>query len=289
MPVATVIVWVMATLSPLVSASELLATLGDPDLRVLDASWHLDGTPARPIFEAGHIPGAVFFDLEAISDRNDPLPHMMPTPEQFGEQVGRLGVSETDRIVVYDTFGLFTAGRAWWMFRAMGCDRVQVLDGGLPAWIRMGGLLETGSGSPSPAVFKADPRPEMIANVDRVRAALDAGEPVLDARAAARFAGSAPEPRAGLRAGHMPGAVNLPFGELLTPEGLMREPEALTAAFAARGLGPDDTPIASCGSGVTATVPLLALALLGREGVLYDGSWTEWGGRDDTEVVTGPR
>lgn len=277
----------MAALSPLISAAELVAASSDPDLRVLDASWHLDGTPARPIFEAGHIPGAVFFDLEVISDPDDPLPHMMPSPERFAEQVGRLGVSETDRIVVYDTIGLFTAGRAWWMFRAMGCDRVQVLDGGLPAWVRPGGALEAGPASPTPTVFKAEPRPRLIADVERVRAALAAGEPVLDARAAARFAGSAPEPRAGLRAGHMPGAVNLPFAELLTPEGLLREPGALAAAFASRGLSPDAVPIASCGSGVTATVPLLALAVLGREGVLYDGSWAEWGSRDDTEVVTG--
>lgn len=278
----------MAVSSPLVSATQLLALSGDADVRVLDASWHLDGTPARPIFEAGHVPGAAFFDLEAISDPDDPLPHMMPSADQFALQAGALGVSETDRIVVYDTFGLFTAARAWWMFRAMGCERVQVLDGGLPAWVRAGGSLETGATSPAPAVFNADPRPGMIADLDRVRDALAAGRPVLDARAAARFAGSAPEPRAGLRAGHMPGALNLPFGELLTPEGLMREPAALEAAFAARGLGETDRPIASCGSGVTAAVVLLGLALLGRDGMLYDGSWAEWGGRDDTEVVTGP-
>ena len=278
----------MAAPSPLVSASELLAALGDPDLRVLDASWHLDGTPARPIFEAGHIPGAVFFDLEAVSDRNDPLPHMMPTAEQFGDQLGRLGVSHTDRIVVYDTHGLMTAARAWWMFRAMGADRVQVLDGGLPAWIRAGGPLATGPATPAATVFSAAVRPGMIVDLNRVRAALAAGDPVLDARAAARFAGSAPEPRAGLRAGHMPGAVNLPYGELLTPEGRMRAPVELEAAFRTRGLTPDARPIASCGSGVTAAIPLLALSLLGRDGLLYDGSWAEWGGRDDTEVVTGP-
>ncbi len=278
----------MAVLSPLISASELLAVSGNPDVRVLDASWHLDGTPARPIFETGHVPGAVFFDLEAISDADNPLPHMMPSATQFARQVGELGVSETDRIVVYDTFGLFTAARAWWMFRAMGCERVQVLDGGLPAWLRAGGSLEAGAASPAPVLFKADPRPDMIAGLDGVREALASGRPVLDARAAARFAGSAPEPRAGLRAGHMPGAINLPFGELLTPEGQMRDPGALEAAFTARGLGATDVPMTSCGSGVTAAVLLLALARLGREGVLYDGSWTEWGGRDDTEVVTGP-
>lgn len=260
----------------------------DPDLRVLDASWHLDGTPARPVFEAGHIPGAVFFDLEAVSDGSSPLPHTMPSPEDFARHVGALGVAETDRIVVYDTLGLFSAARAWWMFRAMGCDRVQVLDGGLPAWVRIGGGLETGPAAPTPVPFKADPRPEMIADLDAVREALAAGRPVLDARGAARFAGTMPEPRPGLRAGHMPGAKNLPFAELLTPDGQMREPEELQAAFAARGLNEGEAPIASCGSGVTAAVPLLALAVLGREGRLYDGSWAEWGGRDDTEVVTGP-
>jgi thiosulfate/3-mercaptopyruvate sulfurtransferase len=278
----------MANLSPLISAADLSAALGDPDLRILDASWRLDGTPTRPIFEAGHIPGATFFDLEAISDQDSDLPHMMPPADQFAAQVGALGVSETDRIVVYDTLGLFTAARAWWMFRAMGAERVQVLDGGLPAWLRNGGAVEAGVAEPTPAVFRARPHPEMIADLETVRRALATGKTVLDARAAPRFAGTSPEPRPGMRAGHMPGARNLPFPELLTAEGLLRPPSELEAAFAARNVAPDSRPITSCGSGVTGAIPLLALAVLGREGVLYDGSWAEWGGRSDTEVVTGP-
>ena len=270
---------------PLISAADLMV-LSDPDLWVLDASWHLDGTPGRPLFEAGHIPGAAFFDLEAISDRADPLPHMMPSPDQFARQAEELGVSDTDRIVIYDTFGLMTAARAWWMFRAMGCDRVQVLDGGLPAWVRAGGAIETGPAAPGPASFIANLRLEMIADLEPVRHALAEGRPVVDARAAARFAGTAPEPRPGLRSGHMPGAINLPFAQLLTAEGLMRSPDELRALFEARGLGHAEAPIASCGSGVTAAVPLLALAVLGRPGVLYDGSWAEWGGRADTAVAT---
>jgi len=278
----------MAQLSPLIPASELAARLDEPDLRILDASWHLDGTPALPVFEAGHIPGAAFFDLEALSDQDSDLPHMMPSTDRFAAGIGALGISDTDRIVVYDTFGLFTAARAWWMLRAMGCDRVQVLDGGLPAWIRAGGGIERGPVHPAPAAFHPRPRPGMIADIDQVRATLASGGAVLDARAAARFAGTAPEPRPGLQSGHMPGALNLPFPELLTAGGLMLPRAALEAVFAARGIDPDSRPVASCGSGVTGAIPLLALAVLGREGVLYDGSWTEWGGRSDTAVVPGP-
>lgn len=212
---------------------------------------------------------------------------MMPSADQFAEQVGALGVARDDHIVVYDTFGLFTAARAWWMFRAMGCDHVQVLDGGLPAWTRAGEMVEAGPSIPSPAVFETQPRPEMIVDINRVRAALAAGDTVVDARAATRFAGMAPEPRPGMRAGHMPGASNLPFSDLLTSEGLMRPVDELAAAFAARGIDLDSHPIASCGSGVTGAIPLLALAILGKDGQLYDGSWAEWGARSDTPIVTG--
>jgi len=277
----------MTTLSHLISAAELSAAIGESDLRIVDASWHLDGTPARPIFEAGHIPGAVFFDLEAISDQETELPHMMPSAAQFARQVGALGIARTDRIVVYDTFGLFTAARAWWMFRAMGCDRVQVLDGGLPAWTETGAGLARGTESPRSVPFIPLPRPGMVVDIDRVRSALSVGQTVLDARASARFAGSSPEPRAGMRHGHMPGASNLPFSTLLTAKGTLRPPPELAAAFADHGIALDSRPIASCGSGVTGAIPLLALAVLGREGVLYDGSWAEWGGRSDTAIVTG--
>jgi thiosulfate/3-mercaptopyruvate sulfurtransferase len=275
----------MAQLSPLIPASELAARLDEPDLRILDASWHLDGTPALPVFEAGHIPGAAFFDLEALSDQDSDLPHMMPSTDRFAAGIGALGVSDTDRIVVYDTFGLFTAARAWWMLRAMGCDRVQVLDGGLPAWIRAGGGIERGPVHPAPAAFHPRPRPGMIADIDQVRAVLGSVETVLDARAAARFAGTAPEPRPGLRSGHMPGATNLPFGAVLNPDGTMKQAPELEAAFGAANVDLDRPVVTTCGSGVTAAVLSLALAVLGRDSRLYDGSWAEWGGRDDTPVA----
>jgi thiosulfate/3-mercaptopyruvate sulfurtransferase len=275
----------MAQLSPLIPASELAARLDEPDLRILDASWHLDGTPALPVFEAGHIPGAAFFDLEALSDQDSDLPHMMPSTDRFAAGIGALGASDTDRIVVYDTFGLFTAARAWWMLRAMGCDRVQVLDGGLPAWIRAGGGIERGPVHPAPAAFHPRPRPGMIADIDQVRAVLGSVETVLDARAAARFAGTAPEPRPGLRSGHMPGATNLPFGAVLNPDGTMKQAPELEAAFGAANVDLDRPVVTTCGSGVTAAVLSLALAVLGRDSRLYDGSWAEWGGRDDTPVA----
>lgn len=266
---------------------ELAARPGDPSLRLLDASWHLDGRDGRPDFEAARLPGAVFFDLEASSDQGSDLPHMLPSPADFSTRMGGLGLTADDSIVVYDTVGIRSSARAWWMFRTMGVGDARVLDGGLPKWRAEGHPVESGPAlQPLPRTFVPSARPELAADLNAVRAALEAGDQVLDARAADRFEGLAPEPRAGLRSGHMPGAMNLPFPGVLNPDGTMKTGQALAQAFRAAGVDLDRPVVTTCGSGVTAAILSLGLAVLGRPSRLYDGSWAEWGGRADTVIVS---
>lgn len=276
---------------PLVSCDWLAAHLTAPDLVVLDATWRMPGDPADPKadFAAGHVPGAQFYDLDAHSDASSPLPHMLPSPQVFAAGARRFGVNPGDRVVVYDQVGIFSAPRVWWMFRAMGHENVAVLDGGLPAWISEGRPVETGWPTPPHGEFKAIADPGLVADFDAVRDALDAGSAqVIDARSRARFTGAAPEPRPGLRSGHMPGALNLPWNALLGEDGRLRDRAALIAAFRAASADPTRPVIATCGSGVSAAILALALARIGAwRTPVYDGSWTEWAGRADAPIAEG--
>ena len=275
--------------SPLVSTQWLAENLASPDVVVVNAWLPPLGQPdVPPEYEDGHIPGAVFFDVDALSDTSSTLPHMLPTAHVFSSMMRRLGIGDGQTIVVYDGSGLWSAPRVWWTFRAMGVKDVYVLDGGLPKWTGEGRPVEDGPGQPrGERHFTARLDNSLVADVDKMRRALENGHQVLDARPRARFAGSAPEPRAGLRSGHMPGALNLPFAELMS-DGRLMPLEDLIAAFDKARVDRTKPVITTCGSGVSAAVLSLALAVAGQyQSPVYDGSWTEWGGRDDTPVVTG--
>jgi thiosulfate/3-mercaptopyruvate sulfurtransferase len=276
-------------MDPLVSTDWLAKHLGAPDLRVLDGTWHMPQLKrdARAEFAEAHVPGAAFFDIDAVADHSTTLPHMLPTADAFAQAVGALGVGSGDRVVVYDVRGVVSAARVWWTFRVFGHDAVAVLDGGLKKWRAEGRPVESGSAAPPRRTFTARPRPELVRDLDAMRANLTSrGAQVLDARSAGRFAGTEPEPRAGLRGGHIPGSLNLPYETLYRADGTLKPPDELAGAVGAAGVDLGRPVVTTCGSGVTASVLALALYRLGRQDVaVYDGSWSEWGGRTDTPVA----
>jgi len=271
---------------PLVSTTWLAERLRNPLIRVVDASWFLPsaGRDAKAEFIKAHIPRAVFFDIDAISDRSNPLPHMLPAPEDFAQAVGALGISNDTMVVAYGT----AAARAWWMFRAMGHELVKVLDGGMSRWTTEMRPVDSGETLQRPMPFEARLRPQLVKSFDEVKAALANGGQVLDARPADRFQGKTAEPRPGLASGHMPGALSAPSTSFVTADGGYVSKEEAEAILTKAGLNPASPMTATCGSGVAACVPALMLARLGHwDAAVYDGSWSEWGARDDAAVATG--
>ncbi|HEY0970642.1 MAG TPA: 3-mercaptopyruvate sulfurtransferase [Gemmatimonadales bacterium] len=272
----------MTPIPPLVSTEWLAGRLGDPSLRVLDASWYLptSGRDARREYLDGHLPGAVFMDLDAVSDTTSDLPHMLPAPDDFARHAGALGVGDGTTVVVYDGSGTnLSAPRAWWMFRVFGHDRVAVLDGGMKLWRAEGRPLEGGEVAPEPAHFTPRIAPALVRDMSAVRDAVRSGDAqVVDMRPAGRFEGRDPEPRPGLRSGSIPGSVNVPFTTLTRADGTALPPDELRRHLADAGVRLDHPVIASCGSGTSACSLLLNLERLGKhDWSLYDGSWAEWG------------
>lgn len=276
----------------LVSTQWLAEHLTAPDVRIVDASWHLPDSQreAAKDYAQAHIPGAVFFDIDDICDTNNPLPHMLPKPEKFASCVRGLGLGDGNRIIVYNGDGAFSAARVWWMFRVMGHEDVAVLDGGLPKWIAENRPTDDIPPRPRERHFTARVNTMMLRNAEEVKDNINSqAEQVIDARASNRFSGEQTEPRPGLRCGHIPGSCNIPFTQLLNHDGTFLGDDALRATFKEAGIDPSSPAITSCGSGITAAILQLGLLRLGNRHVaMFDGSWAEWGSRNDLPIATGP-
>ncbi|MFC5739199.1 3-mercaptopyruvate sulfurtransferase [Sinirhodobacter huangdaonensis] len=275
----------------LVSTEWLAAHLQDPDLRILDATWFMpdDERDARKGYDAAHIPGARFFDIDEISDTRSPLPHMAPPVEKFISRMRAMGVGDGHQVVVYDQVGVFSAPRVWWLFRLMGKSDIAVLDGGLPKWIAEGREIEDLPPVMRDRHITVQRQASLVKDVTQVAHAAKLGDQeIVDARAHDRFTGATPEPRPGLRSGHIPGSKNLPWQTVITADGRLKSPEELRALFAAAQVDTTKPVICTCGSGVSASILALALERIGhRDWSVYDGSWSEWGMYNDLKVATG--